>query len=60
MYYGHHHYTCRFVSQHGIVWYYCGIYTGTSLVNEGPLQSVTNLSVQGSQVATAAIYTRDD
>ena len=58
IYYGLHHFTSCFVSQHGMVWYHDGISTGQSLINEGSLESIEDLSKHGSMVATAVIYAR--
>ena len=56
IYYGQHHFTCRFISRRGVVWYHNGIATGSSLVNEGFLSSV-DLSICGTQMASVALYT---
>ena len=56
IYYGHHHFTCRFVSQHGMVWYHCSIQTGTSLTNKGPLQLLGDLLRKGALKVTAVLY----
>ena len=58
IYYGNHHFTSRFVSQCGIVWYHDGILTGRSLINEGSLETINNLSNRGLMVATSVVYAR--
>ena len=58
IYFGHHHFTSRFVSHHEVVWYHDGLVTGSSLINEGTLESV-DLSRRGSLVVTATLYEKE-
>ena len=55
MYYSPGHFTSRFITQEGVVWYH----DGSLAIDEGPLQNMANLSHRNtSETATATLYAR--
>jgi hypothetical protein len=58
MYYGDHHFTSRFVSRHGVVWYHDGVATRSSLINDGSIVDV-DLARRGPSVVTSVLYEKE-
>ena len=57
MYYSDNHFTSRFISETGSVWYHDGIFTGRQMVPEGNLSEISNiLGTCQSQIASCAVY----
>ena len=53
MYYSPGHFTSRFITQEGVVWYH----DGSLVVEEDPLQNIANMSRRNTrETATAALY----
>jgi len=55
IYYSTDHFTSRFITETGSVWYHDGLSTGQRMVYDGNV-SLTNLETCQSGVATCAIY----
>ena len=56
MYYLDNHFTSRFVSESGCVWYHDGIATGSQMVLEGTSVGDTELGTCRSGIAVCAVY----
>ncbi|KAF8815887.1 hypothetical protein BYT27DRAFT_7230092 [Phlegmacium glaucopus] len=56
MYHLDNHFTARFISESGCVWYHDGISTGWQMVPEGSIANILDLGMCQSRIATCGIY----
>ncbi|KAF8069903.1 hypothetical protein FPV67DRAFT_1412876, partial [Lyophyllum atratum] len=58
VYYGEHHFTCRYLDEYGSVWFHDGLATGRHLICETDPSSV-ELASCGSRRASLAVYIKE-
>ena len=56
MYHLNDHFTSRFISESGCVWYHDGISTGRQMTPEGSVRNLSDLGTCQSQTAVCAVY----
>ncbi|KAF8811158.1 hypothetical protein BYT27DRAFT_7029664, partial [Phlegmacium glaucopus] len=56
MYHLDNHFTSRFISRSGCVWYHDGISTGRHMECEGNIGDISDLGICRSRIATCAVY----